>query len=330
MDGFDDLLNPSRHALEDNPFADPFLKRPSSPDPWATPFASTDTSGGFGSTSDHFGAESTYQTTSHEFSLSSTEERHPTPDPLDSAAQNEEDEEDNKPLGNLRSPGFRESVPSPAPFSETATIRPTNEEGAHTHAESSSSASFHIPTQVISTPARGLTSISATSSAAAAQPQAPSRTSSGFASPPQSATESNFKSPLEPFGGLEQSIAGLSLGGEAAGGWQAEETPWQTETFSPPRPTAQAEEDSDDDKPILQSVSKQHGDVNSVCALLPIVPLHLSNISGFQTATRNDAGLQPVFVITVDDPQKVGDPIRSFTMYTVHTRVSCDKLYLNY
>ena len=28
-----------------------------------------------------------------------------------------------------------------------------------------------------------------------------------------------------------------------------------------------------------------------------------------------------MFVITVDDPQKVGDPIRGYTMYTVHTRV---------
>lgn len=37
--------------------------------------------------------------------------------------------------------------------------------------------------------------------------------------------------------------------------------------------------------------------------------------------TRDDNGIQPIFVITVDDPQKVGDPIRSFTMYTVHTRV---------
>ena len=39
-------------------------------------------------------------------------------------------------------------------------------------------------------------------------------------------------------------------------------------------------------------------------------------------ATRNDNGIQPVFIISVEDPQKVGDPIRSFTMYTVHTRVS--------
>lgn len=39
MEGFDDLLAPSRSALEDNPFADPFAKRSNSPDPWATPFA---------------------------------------------------------------------------------------------------------------------------------------------------------------------------------------------------------------------------------------------------------------------------------------------------
>lgn len=37
---------------------------------------------------------------------------------------------------------------------------------------------------------------------------------------------------------------------------------------------------------------------------------------------RKDTTIQPVFTISVDDPQKVGDPIRSFTMYTVHTRVS--------
>jgi hypothetical protein len=41
MEGFDDLLTPSRNALEDNPFADPFTRRSGSPDPWATPFAST-------------------------------------------------------------------------------------------------------------------------------------------------------------------------------------------------------------------------------------------------------------------------------------------------
>lgn len=40
------------------------------------------------------------------------------------------------------------------------------------------------------------------------------------------------------------------------------------------------------------------------------------------SSAKKDAGLQPVFVVTVDDPQKVGDPIRQYIMYTVHTRVS--------
>lgn len=46
------------------------------------------------------------------------------------------------------------------------------------------------------------------------------------------------------------------------------------------------------------------------------------SVPSVQSLQRNDAGLQPVFVISVDDPQKVGDPIRGYTMYTVHTRVS--------
>ena len=37
MDGFDDLLAPSKRALEDNPFENPFAQhRSSSPDPWAS------------------------------------------------------------------------------------------------------------------------------------------------------------------------------------------------------------------------------------------------------------------------------------------------------
>ena len=39
-----------------------------------------------------------------------------------------------------------------------------------------------------------------------------------------------------------------------------------------------------------------------------------------EPSEKKEIGLQPVFTITVDDPQKVGDPIRAFTMYTVHTK----------
>ncbi len=114
MDGFDDLLNPSRQALEENPFADPFLKRSGSPDPWATPFASTDhASEGFGSTAEHFATEPTFESRcSRICPTSSVNDNAYISDPLESATQHEEEEEDNKPLGSLRSPGFRESVPS--------------------------------------------------------------------------------------------------------------------------------------------------------------------------------------------------------------------------
>jgi len=37
---------------------------------------------------------------------------------------------------------------------------------------------------------------------------------------------------------------------------------------------------------------------------------------------KKETGPQPVFTITVEDPQKVGDPIRAFIMYTVHTKTA--------
>ena len=183
MDGFDDLLNPSRQALEENPFADPFLKRSGSPDPWATPFASTDhASGGFGSTAEHFATEPTFESSAHEFASSSVNDNAYISDPLESAAQHEEEEEDNKPLGSLRSPGFRESVPSNTTFSETATIRPTKEE--ETYAElpsprpSVDSGNGAVAQQMASAPTASVT---------------PSHSNSSFASPPLSAAEPNLR-----------------------------------------------------------------------------------------------------------------------------------------
>ena len=41
-----------------------------------------------------------------------------------------------------------------------------------------------------------------------------------------------------------------------------------------------------------------------------------------------DNQIQALFVVTVDDPQKVGDHIRPYIMYTVHTRVRI--LYILY
>ncbi|KAF8809467.1 Vps5-domain-containing protein [Phlegmacium glaucopus] len=298
MDGFDDLLAPSRHALEDNPFADPFAKQRSSPDPWATPFAATD-SHAFDNTSEQFSSLDSYSSSNdNEFGASSSEFKPLHSEPIDSPAHtthnDDDDDDDDEPLGRMRSPGFRESIPTS--FSETATIRPTTTEDY----PSLTSATLSIQTDK-SSPSSPITLDT-------------QKTPSPFGSttfstpPPPSATESSFLSPLDNAStGLERSVIGLSLGGETLGGWQAEtQTPWQSSLPTPTK-VAQTDEDSDDDKPIMQTLRHQDDSASTSQATKTI---------------RNDKGIQPVFMITVDDPQKVGDPIRSFTMYTVHTRTT--------
>lgn len=284
MDGFDDLMNPSRAALEDNPFASPFGQRSSSPDPWATPFAASDSAHGFGDPTTNAFSDTTSPFASLEPSYTSRssfasdeprtetkkeQEHHvPTPaaatpaavDPLDTAAAlaADEDDDDDKPLANLRTPGFRESVapPPPAPvenaqpFSETATIRPVDgEDQEYRHP---------LPSGVLDHP-------QASSSSLSSAAPSPSMTQSSpaiiQAVQPPSATASSFRSPLgEPR--LEHSFGNLSLGGEGMG-WQAEphdQTPWQTDTapVTPQRSAyAGADDDSDDDKPIGQTIHRQ-------------------------------------------------------------------------
>lgn len=69
------------------------------------------------------------------------------------------------------------------------------------------------------------------------------------------------------------------------------------------------EDDSDDDKPIGRALKlpENHDYMSSS---------HL---------VRTDNDFNPNFVISVEDPQKVGDPIRSYTMYTVHTRTTSSR-----
>ena len=115
MDGFDDLLAPSRSALESNPFEDPFSKRSGSPDPWASGFQQQGFGdhdafgGGFG-----VGESSTSPTAAADpFSLGVPA------DPLDSVAATRDDDafhgehhevESPKDAAAPSSPGFRESV----------------------------------------------------------------------------------------------------------------------------------------------------------------------------------------------------------------------------
>jgi sorting nexin-1/2 len=305
MDGFDDLLAPSRHALEDNPFADPFAKQRSSPDPWATPFATTDS---HGFDSQHFNSLDSLN--NDKFGPSDN-------DPMNLPGPAHAADDDDEPLGRMRSPGFRESIG--ASFSETATIRPATTEDYPSFPSTTSPSQSDHDNLSPSTHSGSVTSDTQKTSLS-------SLGSSTFSSPPPSATEPSFLSPLEnPSTGVERSIIGLSLGGETLG-WQTEtQTPWQSEhPISIPTKLAQSDEDSDDDRPIMRML-KHHDQDDSVPVSVHILcPIHCSFVfeKTSQKAIRNDNGIQPVFMITVDDPQKVGDPIRSFTMYTVHTRVT--------
>ena len=255
MDTFDDLLAPSRQALEDNPFADPFARRSGSPDPWANPFASTplptETFGHSSSTTEpSFGVEATRLSNDEVPILA----EHHLSDPLDSAAHNQDDEEDNKPLGRLRSPGFRESVPSD--FSEIATIRPAepkeSEQGPSTPPASSNGPSTPTP--------RAETPTWSPPQPTKEQTRQHSRSGSSLISPSSSISGSSVTSPLEQSSsitGLAHSVAALSLGGESLNGWQSEEqrTSWRQEPTSPIVVAPQVnDDDSDDDKPIRQTV----------------------------------------------------------------------------
>ncbi|KAG6854027.1 hypothetical protein C0991_011232 [Blastosporella zonata] len=295
MDGFDDLLAPSRSALEDNPFADPFSKRSNSPDPWASPFAA---SSGHDSINPYATSTSNYESNNFDEDTSFRESHKP---PLE-----EDVEEDVETPSQSLSPGFRESVPT---FSETATIRPTEPEDIQPlvlppDEREPLRSSSHSPITTSSSPSSPVHHVQEL-------PRAGSHIITPSESSSSSKSSNDFVSPLERVTppGLGQSMPGLSLGADAlGGGWQSEQTAWGGEPIVPIASAAlvQTEDDSDDDKPIGQTLKHAENKLN-----VDAPPLK-----------RDDSGLQPVFVISVDDPQKVGDPIRGYTMYTVHTRTT--------
>lgn len=251
MDGFDDLLAPSRRVLEDNPFADPFAKRSNSPDPWASPFANSQPTDEYGPTTESYVATPDPNKAGSISSDAFHDTSAVSPDPLDSAARTaeEEDEEHPGPRGrstsSTRTPGFRESVVTPA-FSEIATIRPTEPEEEHEPPVLAAVTAEQYPT---SPPPRKANSPSPTSPPPVSREgreatQSPQSNSRVVSPAPSTSKISEFVSPLErPRTGIDHSIVGLSVGGEALGGWQAEQVGWGAQ-----------DDDSDDDKPISQTV----------------------------------------------------------------------------
>ncbi len=241
MDGFDDLLAPSRSVLEENPFSDPFSKRSGSPDPWASPFAQQHDNAfhsGFGS---HEPTSPTDEPANDDEVVVATPVS-PTVsvDPLDSAAANEpeeeeeEEEEHKPPATSSPSPGFRESVepaatetePSRTNFSETATIRPTQPEELEPT----------IPVPEEPTPTQENTAL-------------PSHSKSISQSGPALSHSEPAWGPLEQTGNVDRAFSSLSLGGETLGGWRGEQENWSNDRPASRFPTEQ-DDDSDDDKPI--------------------------------------------------------------------------------
>ncbi|KAG1808709.1 Vps5-domain-containing protein [Suillus subaureus] len=114
---------------------------------------------------------------------------------------------------------------------------------------------------------------------------------------------------------VEQTFASVAVEAESRRGWQSD---WGANDPLPPVHSpiinTTADEEDDDDKPIGHSAKFKGMDrINSPQVSLAISP----------ASTRNSSeSSAPIFVISVDDPQRVGDPIRSFIMYTVHTRTT--------
>lgn len=351
MDGFDDLL-PSRDALQ-NPFEDPFAKaRSSSPDPWAS-FGQTVPS--FNEESFAFGGNTSPTAFTHnafadteprgfhdhlgvddarphdEEPPSEQESQHEErPDPLDTAAFNAaeaaaEAEEAAAQAANGTSRGFRESISTES----EEPLKPSEPEPSA------------VASPIAEAPAKAPTPPPARRTSVAEVPNRTlghvSRGSTASFSSQTLKTEPAAFNPLNQASTLERSIAGLSIGGEALGGWQGADG-WQTQThYAPPepaaRPTQQDSDSDDDDQPIAQTIAKRAASREAAQRAASVSTLNTLGLLWYQfhtkpstsissaPATKKENGIQPVFVITVDDPQRVGDPIRAYTMYTVHTKV---------
>jgi len=278
MDGFDDLLAPSRRAFEDNPFVNPFnTDRSHSPDPWASPFTNTqqndsspdpyaDSYGSLGAPSAHINVESEedHTTTANASPATMKTEEMPSSDPLDSTVQVNDAAPD-------QSLGLRESHDSLKPsFNETATIRPSELEffdglPITSSTQPQAAQASHEKQVEWNQPLGDMNNVKVPSTGFIAHPPThePITRVLEF-SPPLVNT-------LDGRSGIDRSLASLTLGGDtfSAGGssgwggdvitteWSTSSEPILPNSAVPPLSLQQGDnDDSDDDKPISQTLSR--------------------------------------------------------------------------
>ncbi|KAJ3815273.1 Vps5 C terminal like-domain-containing protein [Lentinula aff. lateritia] len=298
MDGFDDLLAPSRSMLEDNPFnedSNPFgSRRSGSPDPWASPFDHSHDAW----TEDHHTPQSTevedYEPETPVSSSNISTEILTEPvdstepgDPLDSATAN--------------ASGFKESVDIASENTKDEE-EGRKDEGSAWKEEQAQDKGKGKEIEEVLEKAESLKGFSETATIRPSMIEEPEL--QRHPTPPTvSSSTSSLSSPSSP------TAAWGPLSGQTSG-W-GEHEPYNQQfddgmsVSAPVVSHNRDEDDSDDDKPLAQSLSMSPKSKKR----------SISNRS-------DDPSLPPLFTITVDDPQKVGDPIRSYVMYTVHTRTT--------
>ncbi|KAF9223973.1 Vps5-domain-containing protein [Gyrodon lividus] len=305
MDGFDDLLAPSRNVLEENPFEDPFAKpRSGSPDPWSS-FGQHHHPQPSHSDIDYFksGFEDEPSTThtagsyfTRNYSYSDQSSVAAPIDPLDAAAVTADDHEDEQSTGP--SDTHTDTTPSQTPGFGMFTLGTEDQTKTVVEPEPESPPEA----QHIDEVSANVTSLLRTEDSTSSQILS-------FSSP-----ERAILSPLDQHStpNIDRAFSSLALGGESQGGWQ---TGWGSNDqvsaiMSPPAPVAGADnDDDDDDTPIGQTARfRNAGSPQPSGSPAPVI--------------RSEGSIPPLFLISVEDPQKVGDPIRAHTLYTVHTRTS--------
>lgn len=125
-----------------------------------------------------------------------------------------------------------------------------------------------------------------------------------------------FTLPLDARGGyLKQSFSSLAIGGESSGGWQeswAKNTePLNQEKSESVVQSPEIQSDTDDAKALIVKVR------NSVW---PYITSYKFEVS-LKAASTSESARIPYLSINVNDPQKVGDAMRPYILYTVHTKV---------